>query len=465
MKKQLIIYLLIFSSLALHGNERIAVSSFLIRGHDSPELVEEIIIDSFITNLSAVSHLKIIERRKLDLVLREQEVALSGLVDSNTIIETGKIIGSTAIITGNCIFLDDEKFFSARCIDNTSGEVLYAVSGNISGNLISGLNRKISDMVAALASGVLSAGGGGEKTNGSSLWYTSSQQPEREKPILIYAMSDVADSVDAYGQWYLGPSQIKPVTDALRLHGFGVEVHDRRTLKDLLEADLSKYGQVWLLEGDSNLTVDPGPKEVQALYNYFLNGGSVWLCGENIPDPESNCWVEDINAFARPFGLEIAGTAVTVGYLQHPDPSSHPLFSAVDDLVFDFEIGFITYTNPDVRTVMTIEPEARILREGWNLEMLFRYSDPQRYKQIVDGKKPEWTFGWLLKDKFNVVGPELGPGAAGIVVIDGRNKNQGRLIADAGWVLGWAFTTDERESYQNADNIRFTVNAAEWLAD
>jgi hypothetical protein len=441
---------------------RIAVSSFTVTGHEAPHAVEQVIVDSFVAKLTQLPGVEVLDRRNLEHILEEQKLALSGLVDSNTIIETGKVLGSMAIITGSCVFLGDDCFFSSKLIDNTTGKVIHALSTPLAGSFFQQVDVKVGEMVRGL-----SVDENDEITGKSAaLWFTSSGAEESaQEPvsILIYAMSNVDDSVDDWGQWYLGPSQLLPVTQALREKDYAVQVHDRRTLSRLTDIDLSEFTQVWLMEGDSNSIVDPTPAEVNALYNYFLNGGGVWLSGENFPDPVSNNWTEDINAFARPFGYQTVRNVVSYSTLQTVPPTRHPLGRNVKTVTFDVEVGLIEVTNPRIEVVIPLEPEARLLPHDMRYEELFLMSDPERYAEVYNSGG-SYSFGWLLNENFEKVGPKVPRGSPGVIAWDARDKNQGRLVGDSGWALGWTFTDYQWEEYKNADNLTFLLNAAAWLA-
>ncbi|MFP4363346.1 MAG: CsgG/HfaB family protein [Spirochaetia bacterium] len=457
-----VIFFLVLS--AFVSAQRVAVSSFHVSGHDSPAVIEQIIVDSFVTALSSIPDIQVLDRRNLAQVLEEQELALSGLVDSDTIINTGELLGSTALITGSCIIMESEGFFSARCIDNISGEVLHAYSSPIRGSIISAIGEQVSAMLSTMVfeDGEIRSG------DGAAVWYAQGgnglaggEDPQRS--ILIYVMSTEEDSVDEYGQWYLGPQQIQAVTQTLREEGFSVQIHDRNTLAGLTETELDQFTQVWLLEGDANPEVNTAEDEINQLLAFFNHGGSVWLSAENIVDPVDNCWVEDINAYSQQFGYRISGNIATIGPLQRVENQDHPVLQGVHTMVFDFELGYIEFWNKDLEIVHALNSDARQLGPGWQYEMLLQYADYDRYMQAYYGEVEIWTFGWIMGDNFSSVGPEIGESQPGILSLDRIAQGGGRMVGDCGWALGWAFTTDVNPAYADNDNLQLVRNIANWL--
>jgi len=64
-----------------------------------------------ITELSSINDpfLKIVERDNLELILEEQRMSLSGIVDEGTAVQVGNLLGAKAIITGTVISYDERQ--------------------------------------------------------------------------------------------------------------------------------------------------------------------------------------------------------------------------------------------------------------------------------------------------------------------------------------------------------------------
>lgn len=438
---------------------RIAISTIRVSGTELSEGFEDILVDAFTMELMTYSSVRIIERRKLKEILDELSLSFAGVVDSDRSIETTELLGAAYILTGNLTEMGNSRFLSVRLISNTTGEVTFATVSQITGTIID----SILETIKAVCQNLVSTLTGDISPTPGAIWY-SEGNINSKKAILIYIMSNVTDSIIEGVTWYLGPQQIKPVTDVLRRNNFTVEIHDRRSLPSIMDIDFDRYSQLWLIEGDVTMNVDVSPAEVTAIFNYYNNGGSLWLCGET---PESNVigdCAEDINAIAMPFGVQIARFALTVSIPQIVGETSHALFHDVQELVFDGEVGTCEITGEGLQPVFYLNEGARYMKKGLNFDELYSLADPDRLKE--QDSKPNWTFAWLFDDRFVEVGDPVGDEGIGIVIMDGRKDNKGRLLVDSGWLLGWAFNGSREDTAALTtvgDNLQFVYNAAQWL--
>jgi TolB-like protein len=450
---------LLFSAVIPVFSATLAISTFTISGQGVTADHQALLIDLYTAALANQKGVQLVERRNLEKSLKEIEFSLSDLVDSNTALRAGQIMGAAYLLTGSLIGLGDGAFVSAQVIDNTSGAVVVALAKEIKTVSVDALRTFVGESTAKIIRRL----GAPNSTDIDLLWLTKSATVN-DKPVLIYIMSNVADSQDPNGQWYLGPQHLKAVTDVLRAKGYGVEISDRRSLDRLSSANLSAYSQVWLLEGDGNNIVDPTPKDVMALYNFYMNGGGIWLSGENVLNQTDANWVEDVNAFAEVFGVQIGHVVISrEPWLTVADSGSHPLTSGVRRLVFDNEVGRLVISNKNVTPVVFLDPGSRILGSDREVNALFKLAEPERLKQVQNGKK-DWSIVWLLGKNAVLIGPEIGAGAAAVAVADERGTNKGRLIIDSGWLLGWAFNGDRGEIATIGDDLQFVQNAATWLS-
>jgi len=87
------------------GTTRVAIIPFQNKsGIRQYGAVGEFITDQVISKLfddeQAMEFLEIIDREQLELVIKEQKLGASGLIDDNTLVELGKILGVQEILTG-----------------------------------------------------------------------------------------------------------------------------------------------------------------------------------------------------------------------------------------------------------------------------------------------------------------------------------------------------------------------------
>jgi TolB-like protein len=87
------------------GTTRVAVIPFEnLSGQNQYGAVGIMITDKIVSSLfrdqRAMEFMEIVDRDQLELVMREQKLAISGAVDDNSLVAVGKILGVTEIITG-----------------------------------------------------------------------------------------------------------------------------------------------------------------------------------------------------------------------------------------------------------------------------------------------------------------------------------------------------------------------------
>jgi TolB-like protein len=120
----------ITTSLAQNQKSKIAVIEFSdLRGNISEfgqYLAEELITRLYLTN-----KFDVIERQLLQKVIAEHKLNLSGMVDENSAIELGKLLGVEAIASGTITDLGSYVKVNARLISTTTGKIFSAASVKI----------------------------------------------------------------------------------------------------------------------------------------------------------------------------------------------------------------------------------------------------------------------------------------------------------------------------------------------
>ena len=132
--------------------ENVAVFDFSNNGIDDDEVV--MLTDRLRTELVKYGKINLVERSKIDEVLSEQELQSSGCVDE-CLIEVGKILGASSIITGSIGKVGNYYSINARKINATTSKIENAVSYDsrydIDDLLVSGI-----DIVAGKLLGIIS---------------------------------------------------------------------------------------------------------------------------------------------------------------------------------------------------------------------------------------------------------------------------------------------------------------------
>ncbi len=108
--------------------ERLAIAVLPFQGKGESQNYVDAATDKMILQLVNLRRFRVIERWKLDELLKEQELQVSGVVDEKTAVEIGRVAGADAIILGNITIIGSMTTVNARVIDTQSSEVIVAKS-------------------------------------------------------------------------------------------------------------------------------------------------------------------------------------------------------------------------------------------------------------------------------------------------------------------------------------------------
>ena len=103
------------------SQKTISVFDFSNNGLSNNEV--STLTDRLRTELVNVSEFKVVERSKIDDILKEQKFQLSGCVDE-CLLEIGKMLGANEIVIGSFGRVGNIFTISARIVDAESGEVM-----------------------------------------------------------------------------------------------------------------------------------------------------------------------------------------------------------------------------------------------------------------------------------------------------------------------------------------------------
>ncbi|MCL2833691.1 MAG: VWA domain-containing protein [Treponema sp.] len=116
----------ISSSFPAGGRYVTALAPFGIRGTEEESPLLEFIYENAIVNFSKNPGITLVERSRLDVVRTELNLNSNNLSDTDTAIETGKLLGAGYIITGQVIPISGQVIIFARVIQVETGEILSA---------------------------------------------------------------------------------------------------------------------------------------------------------------------------------------------------------------------------------------------------------------------------------------------------------------------------------------------------
>ena len=108
---------------------KIAVLDFQMQGKKYQNNdMGAIVAEWLITALVKEGRFEVVERRLLQKVLQEQQLAMSGVVDDSSIAELGQILGVKIIISGAVLHFQNIIEVNARIIDVSNGSIIAAES-------------------------------------------------------------------------------------------------------------------------------------------------------------------------------------------------------------------------------------------------------------------------------------------------------------------------------------------------
>lgn len=100
----------------------VAVLDFTINGGAPPEMGQQI-SEILLAVLSGANVFDMVDRTSLQQALQEQELNLTGLVETSQAIDIGKIVGAEILITGKAFALGSNLFITAKLIGTETSRV------------------------------------------------------------------------------------------------------------------------------------------------------------------------------------------------------------------------------------------------------------------------------------------------------------------------------------------------------
>jgi hypothetical protein len=100
----------------------VAISGFTTKEGTSSGLLE-LLNEKAVAEIGKIDTLTLVEREKLDMLLEEQELALTDLTDTTTAIEVGRVLTANYLVTGSVIEMATSVVIFGRIINVESGEI------------------------------------------------------------------------------------------------------------------------------------------------------------------------------------------------------------------------------------------------------------------------------------------------------------------------------------------------------
>lgn len=104
------------------------------------------VTDKMITQLVNLRRFRVIDRNSLESVMKEQSLGLSGMVDEQTAVKVGKLVGADVIIIGNVITQPKFAKVSARVIDIETSETIVAKDAQTTYPTLKNIEKLVEDV-------------------------------------------------------------------------------------------------------------------------------------------------------------------------------------------------------------------------------------------------------------------------------------------------------------------------------
>ncbi len=140
----LFIFLFFLHGLPQQTTKKVHIAVFEFEARGIPENEAKVLTDRFRSVLVSTNKFVVVEREKVQLILEEIGLQLSGALAGDAYSKAGKLLGVDRIITGTIGKVDNTYTVDLRVISVKSGKVVGTVSENVSGsreNLIALLER------------------------------------------------------------------------------------------------------------------------------------------------------------------------------------------------------------------------------------------------------------------------------------------------------------------------------------
>lgn len=114
------------------SKKRVVVMGFLSETGDKSR-ASAIVTERLTSEIAANPRMEVIERSRLNEVLREQDLAAQGVLDPGTAKKIGNILGADAVVTGSVIELNGKEVeVNARLVDTQDARIIKAVTKKVS---------------------------------------------------------------------------------------------------------------------------------------------------------------------------------------------------------------------------------------------------------------------------------------------------------------------------------------------
>ena len=105
---------------------KIAVLDFQTQGEETTKDMGNIVSEWMITGLVETGRFDVIERRLLEKIMEEHKLGMTGILDTSSVAELGKVLGVKTVVAGTILGFEGTLEINARLISVESGAIISA---------------------------------------------------------------------------------------------------------------------------------------------------------------------------------------------------------------------------------------------------------------------------------------------------------------------------------------------------
>ena len=132
------------------NNITVAIIDFESKAPGNPDLGQQL-GDILTARLSIYNQFRLVERKRLEDLLKEHQLNLTGMVDTNQAVKVGKMAGAKIMVFGRAFTVDRDLYIVAKIVGTETSQVKGVIA---KGNLESNLSDIINQLVDKLADGL-----------------------------------------------------------------------------------------------------------------------------------------------------------------------------------------------------------------------------------------------------------------------------------------------------------------------
>lgn len=104
-----VIFLILVSLVSLQAEDVLSILYFdNLTESEEYAWISKGLADSLISILADISGVRVVERANIDEIIKVQKLALSGLMDENTMLEIGQLVNANILVTGSYTVINDQ---------------------------------------------------------------------------------------------------------------------------------------------------------------------------------------------------------------------------------------------------------------------------------------------------------------------------------------------------------------------